>query len=827
MTTSYVWVVLLVLTIICILSSVPRKSNIEHFTFDQVLDKKCREITAGSDVKNDYKWGGTGQCQKTQEQCNELPVTCFNTGLPSVKVQDGNGGCRDPDGCRTTACNPQNCYDIRCDVNTGLCSQTRVANVYVAGECKEDCKPSHNSCSEIPIDKWKIVEGKWKKYETKMNYNADGVCVRKYLDGSLWKEEESDDSFRDAHSKCTVGNIVLDETQFQKKENNRIVCANNSNLEWSITDHLNTNTNEFNNRLGRDDNRFLDLFHDSPDRCTLNTIVDDVYTSSYCDPPEPAQQDTYSFAVEWQETNGTRRGVHLWREDGKRLYVKDGESSDTKYIVNNLSEYIPYNGEIYYRCPDTRTPEAVVEPASYHTDKCTNVDEAKTYGQNACDAYCNTNQLFGSVDRLETCICRDYQNIYIENSNCYKVHNPNLDDSDIFRKRSAPYEYLHIGKGSDQTRACRRWNDDTYILDDSDLLDEPICTKHEIKCFGWPNNQQTPGFTKVDGTNCYKISVEDAPDDIYFKPLEGTYQKWVRGAFGRSANLSHNFRYMQISTDDHPLMVNDCESQIQNISMNASSTEVSSTSSLLPAPPAAEGAPAFLPGYPEVRGMSAFSFDIYLQASKNCKVYFLVVLPEYENEITADILVNWYTVPGASRKAYGNYMYNTVGEASVHTVVPLQGRRFDTGINKLCMMLEDADGVRGYVHCQEIQVPKAEVTELSKTSNSITVNVKVDTTRHNSVQIILTDSRETYDVDNLDEYPGDQLTTISFFNNNGTMMTIHTNYTTNSITRSGFDINVVFSDLQPDGLYKIQASKMDRYIHVEHSEIIEIKTHST
>jgi hypothetical protein len=58
MTTSYVWVVLLVLTIICILSSVPRKS------FDKVLDKKCREITAGSDVKNDYKWGGQVNVKK-------------------------------------------------------------------------------------------------------------------------------------------------------------------------------------------------------------------------------------------------------------------------------------------------------------------------------------------------------------------------------------------------------------------------------------------------------------------------------------------------------------------------------------------------------------------------------------------------------------------------------------------------------------------------------------------------------------------------------------------------------------------------------------------
>ena len=577
MTTSYVWVMLLVLIIIFSIC-ISGKSNIEHFTFDEVLNDKCRNITENE--KHDYMWG-RGLCAKSETQCKSETVTCLNhnPNTNAKKVRDYNGECKDPVGCITSPCDPQNCYEIKCD-DGNWCHERRVDNVYVAGRCKEDCKPSHNLCPPNPIHKWKTKSGKWKKYETKQNYNADGVCVRKYLDGSLWKEEESDDSFRDAHSKCTVGNIVLDETQFQKKENNRIVCANNSNLEWSITDHLNTNTNEFNNRLGRDDNRFLDLFHDSPDRCTLNTIVDYVYTSSYCDPPEPAQQDTYSFAVEWQETNGTRRGVHLWREDGKRLYVKDGESSDTKYIVNNLSEYIPYNGEIYYRCPDTRTPEAVVEPASYHTDKCTNVDEAKTYGQNACDAYCNTNQLFGSVDRLETCICRDYQNIYIENSNCYKVHNPNLDDSDIFRKRSAPYEYLHIGKGSDQTRACRRWNDDTYILDDSDLLDEPICTKHEIKCFGWPNNQQTPGFTKVDGTNCYKISVEDAPDDIYFKPLEGTYQKWVRGAFGRSANLSHKFRYMQISTDDHPLMVNDCESQIQNIEPTNdedSLTEVSPT----------------------------------------------------------------------------------------------------------------------------------------------------------------------------------------------------------------------------------------------------------
>lgn len=123
-------------------------------------------------------------------------------------------------------------------------------------------------------------------------------------------------------------------------------------------------------------------------------------------------------------------------------------------------------------------------------------------------------------------------------------------------------------------------------------------------------------------------------------------------------------------------------------------------------PPAAEGTPAFLPGYPTVGEASAFSFNIYLQASENCpKVYYLVVTPEYENEITADTLEFWYTVPAASRKAYGDFAYAAAGsgEAFPYSV---QGQ-FGTGRNKLCMLLEDADAVRGYVHCQEFQAAAA------------------------------------------------------------------------------------------------------------------------
>ena len=82
-------------------------------------------------------------------------------------------------------------------------------------------------------------------------------------------------------------------------------------------------------------------------------------------------------------------------------------------------------------------------------------------------------------------------------------------------------------------------------------------------------------------------------------------------------------------------------------------------------------------------------------------MYYLVVVSEYENEITADTLEFWYTVPSASRKAYGDFAYAAAGsgEAIGHSV---QGY-FGTGRNKLCIMLENADGVRGNVHCQEFQ----------------------------------------------------------------------------------------------------------------------------
>jgi hypothetical protein len=124
-------------------------------------------------------------------------------------------------------------------------------------------------------------------------------------------------------------------------------------------------------------------------------------------------------------------------------------------------------------------------------------------------------------------------------------------------------------------------------------------------------------------------------------------------------------------------------------------------------PPAAEGTPTFLPGYPTVGEARAFSFNIYLQASENCKVYYLVVTPEFDNEITEDMLEFWYTVPPASRKVYGYFEYRAAGSGEAYVYGVNSQQNFGTGRNKLCMMLEDADAVRGYVHCQEFQAASA------------------------------------------------------------------------------------------------------------------------
>ena len=221
MTTSCIWVMLLVLIIISTLFFVFRSSNIEHFTFtfDKVLDKKCREDTPNDGDKHDYKWG-EGTCIKSFDQCDQVKVKCLNLNPNEQiksQVQDSEGGCRDPDGCATTQCNPQYCYTIACDDNN-WCDESEEVNI--AGSCQNEsmCKPSVE-CDDDESDRWKIVNGKWKKYKTKMNYNSSGNCVRKYLDGSQWVEIPDDDSFKDQKSECSIGNITLGDTTQFKKEN--------------------------------------------------------------------------------------------------------------------------------------------------------------------------------------------------------------------------------------------------------------------------------------------------------------------------------------------------------------------------------------------------------------------------------------------------------------------------------------------------------------------------------------------------------------------------------------------------------------------------------
>lgn len=109
-----------------------------------------------------------------------------------------------------------------------------------------------------------------------------------------------------------------------------------------------------------------------------------------------------------------------------------------------------------------------------------------------------------------------------------------------------------------------------------------------------------------------------------------------------------------------------------------------------------------------MREATAFSINIYLEATENCpKIYYLVLVPEYDAAtLTADLLVNFYMVPSASRKAEGNFPYFAAGSGSP-LLFPLY-KAFGSGVNTLCLLLEDADGLRGYVSCVPFQAEPEE-----------------------------------------------------------------------------------------------------------------------
>jgi hypothetical protein len=466
---------LLVLIIISTCFFVFRRSNIEHFTFDEVLDKKCREITVG-DVKNDYKWGGTGQCQKTQEQCNDLRVTCLNTGSSSVKVQDGIGGCRDPDDCATIKCNPEYCYTIACDDNN-WCAESEEVNT--AGSCENGslCKPSVE-CDVDEYDRWKIVNGKWKKYKTKMNYhNSSGNCVRKYLDGSLWVEiPYDDDSFKDHKSNCSIGNITLGDTTQFYEDNGDIVCSNNPSLKWpDVTDYDNARTDEFNNRLERD-GASIDLYHTSEVGCTLNNVDAQNYTR-YC--PEPDILDSFS-----EITN-------CYSADGKRLHGKDGESG-TMYTVLNSDYTLHTPSTCYNKCTsfDTTSSSSPATSYTYTMDDCPNIDTS-------CAAACLHNAAgpYHEVVSGVQCHCKNFTVVTATTSNCYKLEDYENYDDRVCISNNNLFEY------SDET-----------------------CTNKPIICFDPLGDGvgTTPGFEKISqdpADSCYELS--GGPQDIYFRYTPG------------------------------------------------------------------------------------------------------------------------------------------------------------------------------------------------------------------------------------------------------------------------------------------------------------------
>jgi len=502
MTTSCIWVMLLVLIIISTCFFVFRRSNIEHFfTFDEVLDQKCREITAG-DVKNDYKWG-TGQCQKTQEQCNGLPVTCFNTGSQSVKVQDGSGGCRDPDNCITTNCSVSHCYKIECN-DSNLCDETMEDNIPdIAGNCKAVCSNQHETCDGNQSDRWKIVGGKWKKYETKMNYNLSGNCVRKYLDGSRWEEiQPNDDSFKNQISECSIGNITLgdDTTQFRTENNGDIVCSNNPSLKWSVvTRYNNADTHEFNNRLELEGGAFIDLYHNSEDTCTLSNVVDETY-ASYCTPPDPSQFDSYT------------EDTYCFTENGRQLFKKNGETNGTRYIhEDDLTYSLHTPSTCYNECL------TIGGDKKYLVSSCVDLNTQ-------CSRECGDQ--YSTVVNEHECVCSDYERVtnLSSSSNCYF--------SDSYSKYDLYY-------------GCKNQNG-IYTINDNDTCnfdgDQPL----QLTCFDPLGVGTTPGFTQLEG-DCYELS--GGPQGIYFKFATGTEQVCTEGG------CSYPLTYTMIRDDS-------CEPQI-------------------------------------------------------------------------------------------------------------------------------------------------------------------------------------------------------------------------------------------------------------------------
>jgi hypothetical protein len=455
---------------------VTKKPNVEHYTFDDVLDNKCENTTAN----NDYKWGG-GVCVKSAEQCiAEQTTTCYNTDGTSTqqnKVQDDiGGGCKAPERCVESLCNPENCDTIDCTTtNNGLCTKGTFTNP--PDRCSEVC-PHYSEClvDEDVVYKWKISDGKWKKYETKMNYDTNGDCVRKYFDGSEWKKIDNNfiDNIVDENIYCTINNITIaNENQFEKI-NNKIVCSNNPSIEWNVIQHL--TTNEFNNRLQSSDNanNIIDLVHNTNSTCSLE--LEPINHSTFCPEPEPEPEDTYT------------RIDNCKTADGTNIYRKNNDQNF--YISNDDMNYEQIESDCYYECPTINSDTSpYTYTTTYETTSCidTTIQCSNVCKDDTSGPYYELNE--------NTCTCKPANILTRNDSNCYR-----LPDYSNYNN----YSY------------CMS-NDKLY-----EYVGGTCSSSDEIVCFSkLVDSNNTPGFTQLEGdSNCYKLS-DETQGEYYFKFTQG------------------------------------------------------------------------------------------------------------------------------------------------------------------------------------------------------------------------------------------------------------------------------------------------------------------
>jgi hypothetical protein len=533
METKYTWLILILLIIVCIFLVITRKKNIEHFTFEDVLDNKC---STGGDL-HDYDWG-TKKCVKSQTQCAGEKVKCYsndNSFTYFGKIQNpDDGDCKAPANCRTTCATT--CDTIECD--DGWCTKKEIINP--PGNCETECH-QYDDCPDFTGGfKWKIHEGKWKKYETKQNYNENGNCVTKFKKENNEWEEIPDDTFYTNYSSCSVDNVTINTNQFIKNGGGQIVCANNESNVWNIFDYTNTNNDEFNNQIKLGLNAaeesgvelwathsathkqgfdyakqpVIDLTHDS-NSCLLGQ-VDDI--DIFC--PVPVQTvEPVSYVLHKNPS-----GNNCLTSDGQSMYKKepfDGEY----YILNNQIDYNVIDEKVCHKRCDSMDVEhdkrLILGYVPYDS-----TTDCRSY-EDKCEEYCKTtiskDSQYGHYVKSEIidqkCECGREGVRSVVGSNCYILPN--------YERYTKPNVFLS--------------NDDIYDADNHSI---------QVKCFEpLVDANNTPGFSKIHG-ECYQL-LDGNQSDKYFKYVY------------RQSSCSEGNDFGCLTTGIHKMELdNSCEPQI-------------------------------------------------------------------------------------------------------------------------------------------------------------------------------------------------------------------------------------------------------------------------